>query len=125
MALHLLFEGVSLSIEENKQSLAELQIRELCVVLTKHAFDTHIDITLSELAFQDWIRSRREEKDAYFVISRRLNAHEEIETSSSKQLIYISINDISRSSPLLSSASNITSIMVDCGPLSSTICIGL
>ena len=125
MALHLLFEGVSLSIEENKQSLAELQIRELCVVLTKHAFDTHIDITLSELAFQDWIRSRKEEKDAYFVISRRLNAHEEIETSSSKQLIYISINDISRSSPLLSSASNITSIMVACGPLSSTICIGL
>ena len=118
LALHLLFEGISLSIEENKQTLAELQIRELCVMLTKHAFDTHVDITLSELAFQDRIRSRKEGKDAYFVISKRLNAHEEVEASSSKQLIYISINDINRSSPLFSSSPSCTTITVDCGPLS-------
>lgn len=121
MTLNLHFEGVSLSIEENKRTIAELQIRELCVIVTKHAFDSHIDITLSDLAFKDCIRSQKEDKDVYFIISRRLTTSETIETLSSKQLIYISIDDISRSSPLLSSVPNRLSVVVDCGPLSCKI----
>ena len=121
LSMRLLFPGVSLSIENDNKTLAEFQIRHFCVSVVEQAFSIHVDITLSELVGKDTTRSASQKKETYFIVSKRIDALEQVDETSQNQLIHVEVDVVKRSSPRFQLAPSHITVGIELGPLSGRV----
>ena len=121
LSMRLLFPGVSLTIENDDETLAEFQLRHFCVSVVEQAFSLHVDITLSELVGKDTTRSVSQKKESYLVISKGMDTLEQVDDTSQNQLIHVEVDVVKRSSPRFQSAPSHITVGIELGPLSGRI----
>ena len=121
LSMRLLFPGVSLTIENDDETLAEFQLRHFCISVVEQAFSLHVDITLSELVGKDTTRSVSQKKESYLVISKGMDALEQVDDTSQNQLIHVEVDVVKRSSPRFQSAPSHITVGIELGPLSGRI----